>query len=946
MDRPIRIRGLRVHNLKGIDLDLPRGKLILISGVSGSGKSSLAFDTLFAEGQRRYIETFSAYTRQFLERIDRPDADSIDNIPPAIAIRQRTASRNSRSTVGSITEIADYLRLLYAKIGRVFCQGCGRAIRSDTPQSVLASLGELAAGTEFLVCFPLAGVMRSRLRAVSESLVADGFVRVACGDRILNLNDEPLAPELAVQPLRVVVDRLVASRAAPERVLDSIETAFAKGDGLCHVLVRAESGVSRVESREQSRSANDSGSRRSTVRSPLLRFSRRWRCESCDRDYPQPEPRLFNWNNPLGACPACRGFGDVIDIDMDRVVPDKSKSLRDGAIVPWNAPAYAHELDELLALADDYKIPVDIPFAELAPRHLKMIHDGVRERNFGGLRGFFNWLERKKYKMHIRVFLSRWRSYRTCPTCGGRRLRDVALATRVGGRNIAEVAALEVREAARLFESIELSDHDRSVGRVMLDQIARRLGYLEAVGLGYLTLDRPMRTLSGGEAQRVALTKALGAGLVNTLYVLDEPSIGLHERDTRRLVDVVTALRDSRNSVVVVEHDESFLRAADHLVDMGPGAGDAGGKVVYQGPLDGLESVSNSATADFLTGRRTIHRPASRRPPAHGWIRVRGARGNNLKNINVAFPLGVLCVVTGVSGSGKSTLVEGTLYAGLSQRLNRAGPRPADHDDIVGTEQLGDVVLVDQSPIGRSSRSNPVTYVKAFDEIRRAFAESTDARVRNYGPGYFSFNVEGGRCSACEGQGVQIIDMQFLADVSITCPECGGLRYRKEVLDAKYRGKSIAEVLAMSVREAVAFFRGRTKVVEALTPLLSVGLDYLKLGQPADTLSGGEAQRLKLAGQLAAATRQRTMLVLDEPTTGLHMADISCLVDCFAALIGVGHSLVVVEHNLELIKCADWIIDLGPEAAADGGRVVACGTPEQIASVPESHTGRFLARVL
>ncbi len=953
-ERPIRIRGLRVHNLKGIDLDLPRGKLVVVSGVSGSGKSSLAFDTLFAEGQRRYIETFSAYTRQFLERIDRPDADSIDNIPPAIAIRQRTTSRNSRSTVGSITEVNDFLRLLFAKTGRVMCPGCSQEVRSDTPQSVVAALASLKDGAEFVVCFPLPAVARSKLRASAESLRADGFVRVAAGPRVFNLNDEPLEAAPPGEPLRAIVDRLVAGRATPERLLDSVETAFAKGNGLCDVLVKAESGESRAEgqkrkgiaSHEQTESERLAGSRLSTLGSTPLRFSRRWRCESCDRDFPEPEPRLYNSNNPLGACPECKGFGDVIDVDMDRVVPDKQKSLRDGAIEPWNTPAYSHELVELLALSGDYNIPVDVPYSQLSTRHLKLIRQGVPELKFGGLRGFFNWLERKKYKMHVRVFLSRWRSYRTCPACEGRRIRDVALATRVGGKNIAEVLALEVRDAARFVGGLELSGHERAIAKVMLEQISRRLAYVDAVGVGYLTLNRPARTLSAGEAQRVALTKALGTGLVNTLYVLDEPSIGLHERDTKRLIEIVQALRDSRNSVVVVEHDDSFLRAADHLIDMGPGAGDSGGRVVFQGPLTELGSANNSVTADFLAGRRRIHVPATRRPATHGWIKLRGARGNNLKSIDVDFPLGVFCVVTGVSGSGKSTLVEQTLYPALSQRLNRGGPKPAEHDELSGGGQIGDVVMVDQSPIGRTSRSNPATYVKAFDEIRRAFAESTDARVRNYGPGHFSFNVEGGRCTACQGQGVQVIDMQFLADVSVTCPECGGLRFRKEVLDVKYRGKNIANVLNLSVVEAVSFFRGRTKIIDGLTPLVSVGLDYLRLGQPADTLSGGEAQRLKLAGQLASTARARTLLLLDEPTTGLHVADIVRLLDCFDALLAVGHSLIVVEHNLELIKCADWVIDLGPEAASDGGHVIACGTPEQIATVEESHTGRFLAKML
>jgi excinuclease ABC subunit A len=927
-DHPIRLRGLRVHNLKNVDLDIPRHRLVVVSGVSGSGKSSLAFDTLFAEGQRRYIETFSAYTRQFLERIDRPEADSIDNIPPAIAIRQRTAARNSRSTLGSVTEINDYLRLLFAKIGRVYCQGCGIEVVSDTPRSVLARLQALHPGTDCLITFPIDRVKGTSLQAIAGALRSDGFVRVVARDQIINLNESDLAAAKGCRQLRVVVDRVQTGNTAVDRIIDSLETAFAKGEGRCHVLL--------LVAGKPTEDAADQNS---------WRFSRRWRCEACDRDYPEPEPRLFSSNSPLGACPTCRGFGDVIDIDMNRVVPDRTKSLREGAIAPWNVPAYAHELAELLELADDYRIPVDEPFEKLSDRHLKLIHEGVSQRKFGGLRGFFNWLERKKYKMHIRVFLSRWRSYRTCPDCHGRRLRDIALATRVAGKNIAEILALRVQHALQFFESMVLSEQEAGIGKTMIERITTRLHYLDAVGLAYLTLERPLRTMSGGEAQRVALTKALGSGLVNTLYVLDEPSIGLHERDTNRLIDVVRALRDAHNSVVLVEHDEAILRAADHLIDMGPGAGSSGGRVVFQGPLSTIDQIQ-SPTADFLLGRRRISVPSGRRPTKNGWIRVRGARGHNLKSIDVAFPLGVLCLVTGVSGSGKSTLVEQTLYAGLSERLHKSVETPAQHDGIDGSDHIEDVVLVDQNPIGRTSRSNPVTYVDAFAEIRRAFAESTDARIHNFGPGHFSFNVEGGRCSACQGQGVQIIDMQFLADISVTCPECDGLRYRKEILGVKYRGKNIAEVLDMPVGEAISFFRGRTKVGEALAPLVAVGLDYLKLGQPADTLSGGEAQRLKLAAQLAKTTRGRTLIILDEPTTGLHSADIARLVGCCSALLDVGHSLIVVEHNLEFIQCADWVIDLGPEAADEGGRVIGSGTPEAIAAMPDSHTGRYLRAML
>ncbi len=941
--RAIKIRGLRVHNLRNLNLELPLGKFIVVTGVSGSGKSSLAFDTLFAEGQRRYAETFSAYTRQFLERVDRPEADSIENIPPAIAIRQRTATQNSRSTVGTLTEINDYLRLLFAKIGRVYCRGCGQQIRSDDAHAVAMLAGRLAAETEFLVTFPLEVTSKTDMASVAEWLRADGFVRAVVAGRVLNLARDELQRPPAGQPAWIVVDRLRVGRATWERVAESAEAALVRGLGRCDLLVPACGSA-----QDESEIAEALGRPAAFHTHPyaVFRFSRHWRCDTCGLDYPKPEPRLYNFNNPVGACATCRGFGDVIDIDMDLVVPDKSKSIRQGAITPWNSPAYRHELEELLELADEYGIPVNVPFGELKPRHLKLIWEGVPERHFGGLSGFFRWLERKKYKMHIRVFLSRWRGYRRCPDCAGRRLKDLALATRVGSLNIAEICELKVSECLQYFKRLELSGPEREVGRVMLEQITQRLAYLEAVGLGYLTLARPIRTLSGGELQRVSLTKALGAGLVNTLYVLDEPSIGLHERDSDRLIRVLHALRDARNTVVVVEHAESIVRAADQIIDLGPGPGELGGRVVFHGPLQQLNGSANSLTADFLLGRRTVPVPAGRRPAGKGWLTIRGCRANNLKGIEVRFPLGLLCVVTGVSGSGKSSLVQDTLYPAVCQRLGKPVSRLGQYDELAGVEQLADCVLVDQSPIGRTSRSNPATYTKAFDEVRRLFARTTEARVHRFGPGHFSFNVQGGRCPACEGQGVQVVDMQFLADIQITCPECNGRRFRTEILQVKYRGRNIAEVLELSTQEAYRFFRGHRRVQERLEPLIHVGLGYLRLGQPTTTLSGGEAQRLKLAGQLASTTRRHTLLILDEPTTGLHPADILRLLDCFRLLLDAGHSLIVVEHNMDVIKSADWIIDLGPDAADRGGEVVACGTPEQIAAHPASITGRYLRPLL
>ena len=976
----ISLRGVEVNNLQAIDLDIPHRKLIVFCGLSGSGKSSLALDTLYAEGQRRYIESFSAYTRQFLDRLEKPDADRIDGIPPAVAVTGKSATRSSRSTVGTATEANDYLRLLFAKIGRVFCRQCGREVRCDTPQSAAETLEALPPGTRYMIAFPLAIDPEDDPTRLAAMLREDGFLRLIVGDRVVNLAESQPANPVTNPPtatgatngIYVVVDRLSAGTASDSRLRDSLETAFAKGRGRAWAFIE-EATATAIEQQGDASSnkispdtqlasslelSNDLGSIPSPQPSPggrggvqtidgktwrRIGFSTMLACEECGLEYPAPEPRLFSFNSPLGACPQCEGFGNVIDIDMELVVPDANKSIRDGAIAPWNSPAYAHELQELLALAADYKLPVDVPFRQLEPRHVELIQNGVPERNFGGLSGFFAWLEKRKYKMHIRVFLSRWRSYRPCPACNGARLRPEALAVKIQGRSIADIAAMKISDAAALLRQLELSDSERHMARVMLQQVTARLGFLEAVGLGYLTLDRTLRTLSGGEVRRVALTSALGSSLVNMLYVLDEPSVGLHPRDVNRLIDAILALRDRGNTVVVVEHEEAMLRAADQLVEIGPGAGERGGKVVFQGTLAEMERATDSLTGDYLAGRRGVGIQGRRRPPDHGWIRLAGARGNNLKRITVEFPLGVLCVVTGVSGSGKSTLVQDTLYPALCRRLRKETPKPCDYDDIYGDGQVDDAIMVDQSPIGRSPRSNPVTYLKAFDEIRAVFAETVEARTRGYTASHFSFNAEEGRCDACKGDGHIEIDMQFLADIFMKCGRCHGTRYRHEILEVTYRGRTIAEVLEMTVREAFTFFRGSPKVQARLKRLIDVGLDYVRLGQPANTLSGGEAQRLKLAGYMSAARRGRCLFLLDEPTTGLHFADVVQLLDCFDALLAVGHSLIVVEHNLQLIKAADYVIDLGPGAADEGGQVVAQGTPEMVAKQSHSITGRFLA---
>jgi excinuclease ABC subunit A len=1007
----ISLRGVRVHNLKGINLDIPHGKLIVICGVSGSGKSSLALDTLYAEGQRRYIESFSAYTRQFLQRLERPAADVIEGIPPAVAVTGKQSSRSNRSTVGTATEIGDYLRLLFAKIGRPVCPDCRRMVQAYQPHSVAQVLAGLPEGRRLLIAF----AFRVEDPAVPPvdllRLREHGFVRVLAGESIVDLSaGEPgeLAAEVqraleegsvgrgnaSVAPLYVVVDRLMTGQATRKRLHDSLELAFARGQGTCEVFVEwpdtgegttfgprgelpenpsgdgeltageaeSEGASEEIATRGDGESGWATGGSRDFVgcgdlpfcaRVAIqgstflqLRFSDRMRCGGCGREFPAPEPRLFSFNHPLGACPLCEGFGDVVDIDMDLVVPDKQKSIRQGAIAPWNYPHFEILLRELLEVADEYDLPVDVPFSQLEPRHVQLILDGIPEREVWGLKDFFAWLERKKYKVQYRIFLSRWRSYRPCPRCQGQRFREEVLAYQVGGKNIAEISAMTVAEALRFFRRLQLSEWEKQIARAITEQIISRLEYLAAVGLGYLTLNRPLRTLSGGELRRVALTAALGASLVNMLYVLDEPSVGLHPRDIGQLVEALKRLRNLGNTVVVVEHDPWVILSADEVIEIGPGAGENGGEVVFQGSPADLRKQGSTLTGQWLSGKRRPAIPAERRPTARGWIRLVGARGNNLKNITVEFPLGVLCLVTGVSGSGKSTLVQNTLYPAICRRLGKSAPKPYPYEDIFGVGQIEDVILVDQTPIGRTPRSNPVTYLKIFDGIRELFAQTPEARARGFGPGHFSGNVPSGRCPTCEGEGNIQVPMQFLADVYVTCPDCQGKRYRPEILEVTFRGRNIAEVLEMTVAEAYRFFHGFEKIQEGLQQLVDVGLDYIRLGQRANTLSGGECQRLKLAAYLSAAQKPRTLFILDEPTTGLHEADVAKLCECFRKLLDRGHSLIVVEHSLHMMAVADYIIDLGPGAAEEGGRVVVTGTPEQIASRPESITGQFLAPVL
>lgn len=932
----IRLRGVRVHNLKDIDLDLPRGNLIVVCGVSGSGKSSLALDTLYAEGQRRYIESFSPYTRQFLEQLDKPDAEHIEGIPPAIAVTRTVPQSSSRATVGSATELLDYLRLLWARIAQVVCPGCQRHIAQDSPESIVARILELPEGVRLMVSVPFSIVDTDDWTQTCDRLTQQGFVRGIANGKAIDLSGAP-APSSLPTDLHVVIDRLRTGSVSAERMTDSIESAYELGSGRCSLWVEATTNLPPLDSQVRELDGQNWYQ---------LPFSRRLSCENCGIEFPEPEPRLFSYNSPLGACPTCEGFGSIQTRDIDLIVPDSSKTLKDGAIAPWGTPAYAHKQRSMLQIAPELGLPIDVPWRNLSEAHRDIVMHGDSAHDFGGLDEFFKWLERRKYQMHFRVFFNRWHSYVTCSDCGGSRLGKFPLAWQLAGRTLADVCRMTIEDAGDWFRSLEIDADLRRVAAGLLQEIEGRLGYLGEVGLGYLALERPLRTLSRGEAQRVALTTALGSTLVQMLYVLDEPTSGMHPHDVARLSNCISRLRDRGNTVICVEHDESMIRSAQHLVEVGPGAGDHGGRITFQGTGSEMLDSEESVTAPFLTGQRGFLSEQNRRATRHGWIKLVGARGNNLKNLTIEFPLGVLCLVTGVSGAGKSSLVRETLYGAICKRKRKECDRPLAYDDLLGDGQIDDVVLVDQSPIGRSPRSNPVTYVKAFDEIRNVFATTVEARTRNFSASHFSFNVEGGRCERCKGDGMLSIDMQFMADVFVKCPECQGRRYRKEILDVKLRGKSIADVLEMSVRQAFSFFRGQTKVQLRLKPLMDVGLDYLKLGQSATTLSSGEAQRLKLASYTSQLKRNRMLFILEEPTAGLHFADVVQLLDTFDALINVGHSMIVVDHNPRLMRAADYLIDIGPGAGVHGGSVVVAGTPEEVAACDESLTGRQLKQWL
>jgi excinuclease ABC subunit A len=965
----ILIRGARTHNLKNISCDIPHGKLTVVSGVSGSGKSSLAFDTVYAEGQRRYVESLSAYARQFLERIEKPDVDLIDGLAPAIAIKQKNTTRNPRSTVATATEIYDYMRLLWARCGTVHCIHCDGLVGRDSVDEIAESILALPEGTRLHAIFPvrtqaveakedvarpvvkklrkpagrpepeaspspLTEAMKSRL----VELRANGFNRLYQHQQIFEFSSPESLLDLDFSlPVFVLIDRIVVSADNRARIVDAAEIAYRESSEILY------EEVPREELAERTRH----------------RFSTAYECRTCHRPATEPEPRLFSFNNPFGACPRCQGFGNTIDFDLNLVIPDKSLSLNNGAIDPWNRPKYRTWFTDLKRQAKALGVPMDVAWEDLEPDQKEILLYGDKAKSgFIGVYGFFEEMERKKYKLHVRVMLSKYRGYATCPECRGQRLRAEARSVRISGKNICESAALTIAAAFKFFTELKLSPMQTEIAGPILDEVRERISFLDAVGLDYLTLDRLASTLSGGEAQRIQLATSLGSRLVGALYVLDEPSIGLHTRDTDRLVRILKNLRDLGNTILVVEHDPDVLRAADHLLDLGPGAGEFGGKLLAEGTVEEILANPNSITGRYLSGQLSIPVPTRRREPGKEKLILRGARANNLKGVDVEIPLGMLVAITGVSGSGKSSLVHQVLYRAVARALGQTeGADPTGlFKDLKGAERLNDVVLVDQTPIGRTPRSNPVTYIKAFDLIRELFAAQPDSKKLSLTPGHFSFNIPGGRCKTCEGDGTVTVEMQFLADVELPCEDCNGTRFQARILGVQYKGKNIHEVLNLTVKEALRFFVGLPRLLDRLAVLDEVGLGYLRLGQSATTLSGGEAQRVKLAAHLAQVRStnanvrtsglSRVLYILDEPTTGLHFDDVSKLLTALRKLIDGGGSLVVIEHNLDVIKSADWVIDLGPEGGSGGGQIVAVGTPEEIAANPKSHTGQWLAKVL
>lgn len=910
------IKGARQHNLKNVSLEIPRNKLIVFTGVSGSGKSSLVFDTIYAEGQRRYLESLSSYARQFLERISKPDIDFIYGISPAVAIEQKTGTRNARSTVGTTTEIYDYLRLLYARIGKTYCFNCGNVVKKDTVGTVIDWLSEREEGEKFFLGMPLHSHEGRTVKEELEAIKKRGFFRIYLNGQLVDLNENPKTPRS--KKFYVVLDRFKISKGDMRgNLAESIETSFKEGEGRLVVI--------------------------SADKEEIKEFNRFYEC--CGIKYEEPEPRFFSFNNPFGACPVCQGFGRTIGIDMDLVIPDKNKTIMEGAIAPWRTPKYSAYLRELARAAKDYKIPINVPFRELTDEQVELIKKGAKE--FTGIDEFFKSLESKTYKLHIRVLLSKYRGYTTCSACKGSRLRREALQVKIEDKSIYDITSMSIEKAYLFFKDLKLTQYELAIGERILKETVRRLTFLNDVGLGYLTLNRLSSQLSGGETQRINLASSLGSSLIGALYVLDEPSVGLHPRDSAKLIRILKSLKDLGNSVLVVEHDADMMRESDMIVDVGPKAGALGGEIIFQGTYEEIIKDEKSITGQYLSGRKKIPVPEKYRTDPTPSIKIIGARENNLKNINVEIPLRKFVAVTGVSGSGKSTLVHDIVYGGLAKLLGENPPKIGKYTDIEGYQQIDSIEIVDQSPIGKTPRSNPISYVKAFEHIRELFASTPQAKARGYKAGYFSFNVPGGRCDTCEGEGFVKIDMQFLADLYLECEDCKGTRYKKEIREITYKGKNLVDVLNMTVDEAYHLFSDNKKIEKYLRVLSQVGLGYIKLGQPSNTLSGGEAQRVKLAYNLAEQKEGRhTLFIFDEPTTGLHMDDISKLINCFNLLLKEGNSVIIIEHNLDVIKCADYIIDLGPDAGERGGELVVCGTPDEIIKNENSYTGKYLKKYL
>ncbi|MDR9419240.1 excinuclease ABC subunit UvrA [Gracilimonas sp.] len=914
--RPIIVKGARTHNLKNIDVEIPRGKLTVVTGVSGSGKSSLAFDTIYAEGQRRYVESLSSYARQFLERMDKPDVDFMQGISPAMAIQQKTTSSNPRSTVGTTTEIYDYVRLLFARIGKTISPVSGEVVKKDSPLTAINKLYETQEeGERFYVLHPIPQHEKKKLEEELKVLKEKGLTRLLNveTEEMLDLTtDEVNLKKFKADKHRVLIDRLVLKDEdkTRTRIADSLETAFQEGAGRCSI---------KMKDGEE------------------LSFSERFEMDGIE--FMEPTPQMFSFNNPFGACDECEGFGKVAGIDEDLVIPDHQKTIRNGTIAPFNSQKFSMHLKDLIKVCAREKYSIDTAYADLPKEVKDVIWKGKDE--YIGIWEFFDEIKNQSYKVHMRVLYSRYRGYSRCPECEGYRVRKDALYVKVGDLHVGEVSELTIGHARTYFEDLELSEFEEEVAGQILYEIRKRLKYLDEVGLDYLTLDRLANTLSGGESQRISLANALGSSLIGSMYVLDEPTIGLHPRDNDRLIKILESLRDIGNTVLVVEHDPEMIKSADNVIDIGPFAGVHGGEVVFSGPVDKLLEA-DTLTGKFLSRRKEIPVPEKRRKGSGKTISLEGASEHNLKNIDVEFPLGMMTVVTGVSGSGKSTLVHDTLYAGIQKHIGSYNDKVGRFSDLSGMAAVHGVEMVDQSPIGRSSRSNPATYTKAFDGIRDLFSNTKQSKIMGYTPGHFSFNVPGGRCENCQGEGLQRIEMQFMADIELTCEVCNGTRFRKDVLAVKYRGKNIHDVLDMPVSEAIEFFVDENSITNKLQPLEDVGLGYLKLGQSATTLSGGEAQRVKLAKFLSKTSTDHTLYFFDEPTTGLHFEDVAKLLDSFNELVNQGHSVIIIEHNLDIIKCADWVIDLGPEGGFGGGQVIGEGTPEDLMKIEKSHTGRFL----